>query len=220
LLSEVIWLVTLAVGTSAAGLEGSWVVVDRIAVIVGKQAIKTSDVERDLRLTEFLNGQPPDVSVAARQQAAERLIDQQIIRAEIAAGGYARATNTDAEQLEWQLVRDRFGGSRTRLRADLERYSLTEDELRAQLLWQLTVLRFIELKFQPGVSVSDQDVRTYYNQHVADLKRRHPKDYGLAAVQGEIRNSLEGEAVNRDFEEWIGQARTGTRIEYRPGRTP
>jgi hypothetical protein len=179
-----------------------------------------SDVERELRLTDFLNRQPLDLSVAARQQAAERLIDQKIIRTEIGAGGYARATSADAERLGHQLARDRFGGSGTRLRAELERYGVTEEELRAQPLWQLTDLRFIEQKFQPGVSISDQDVRTYYNQHLAELKGQHPKDYRLKAVQGgEIRSSLEGEVVNRDFEEWIGQARKRIRIEYRSGRT-
>ena len=36
-------------------LAAASVVVDRIAVIVGKDAIKLSDIDRDLRVTEFQN---------------------------------------------------------------------------------------------------------------------------------------------------------------------
>ena len=48
---------------SMAGFPAE-VVIDRIAVIVGKSVIKSSDVERNLRLTEFLNQQP--LSLSAR----------------------------------------------------------------------------------------------------------------------------------------------------------
>src|SRR5690242_2766095 len=41
----------------ASVLEGA-VVIDRMAVIVGQHVIKASDVDRDLRLTEFMNREP------------------------------------------------------------------------------------------------------------------------------------------------------------------
>src|SRR5262245_18020737 len=37
-------------------------VVDRIAVIVGRHAIKTSDIDRELRVSSFINRQPLDQS--------------------------------------------------------------------------------------------------------------------------------------------------------------
>jgi hypothetical protein len=213
----------LAAGLSAGSseeLSASVVVVDRIAVIVGNHAIKASDVERDVRLTDFMNRRPLDLSAAARKQAAERLIDQQILRTEIATGGYTRATGAETEGFQRQIERDRFGGSAAQMRAELARHGLTEDELREYLLWQLTVLKFLEQKFRPGVSVSDQDVRSYYDQHVSELKREHPKDSSFEALQSAVRSTLEGEAVNREFENWIGEARKRTRVEYRQGVAP
>jgi hypothetical protein len=209
----------LAAGLSV-GLSASVVVVDRIAIIVGNHAIKASDVERDVRLTDFMNRRPLDLSAAARKQAAERLIDQQILRTEIATGGFARATAADAERFQRDIERERFGGSAAQMRAELARHGLTEDELREYLLWQLTVLKYIDQKFRPGVSVSDQDVRSYYDQHVSELKREHPKNSSFEAVQAAIRSTLEGEAVNREFENWIGEARKRTRVEYRQGVAP
>jgi parvulin-like peptidyl-prolyl isomerase len=210
----------MLVAMLAAGLSASVVVVDRIAIIVGNHAIKASDVERDVRLTDFMNRRPLDLSAAARKQAAERLIDQQILRTEIATGGYARANDAEAEGFQREIERERFSGSSAQMRAELARYGLTEDELREYLLWQLTVLKFIEQKFRPGVSVSDQDVRSYYDQHVSELNREHPKNSSFEPLQAEIRSTLEGEAVNREFENRIGEARKRTRIEYRQGVAP
>src|SRR5437660_3249417 len=51
-------------------------VVDRIAVAVDNRAIKESQIDRDLRLTAFLNGTPLDAGIVSTRKAADRLIDQ------------------------------------------------------------------------------------------------------------------------------------------------
>ena len=76
------------VGFSA--LLSAAVVLDRIAVIAGTHVIKASDIDRDLRLTDFLNRAQLDFSASAKRESAERLITQQIIRDEIVSGGYRR----------------------------------------------------------------------------------------------------------------------------------
>ncbi|HEY5163139.1 MAG TPA: hypothetical protein VII81_09020, partial [Terriglobales bacterium] len=57
-------------------------VIDRVAVVVGTQVITESEVLLEVRLTEFFNGQPLDLGVDQRKAAAERLVDQQLIRNE------------------------------------------------------------------------------------------------------------------------------------------
>src|ERR1700693_6042481 len=123
------------------------VVIDRIAVILGRHAIKTSDIVRDLRVTELLNREPLDLGSAAKRKSAERLIDQEIIPQEVVTGGYRRASEGEASAFEKQLENDRFHGSGVQLRAALAKYALTVDMLREELLWQLTVLRFIDQRF-------------------------------------------------------------------------
>ncbi len=204
----------IAIPFLVCSLQGAEVL-DRIAVIVGNRVIKTSDIERDLRLTEFLNRESLNLTPEARHKSAERLIDQEIIRQEIVTGGYRRPTDQEAESLEKQLVRDRFGGSKTRLSQEVSRYGLTEEQLREQLLWQLTVLRFIDQRFRPGVYVSDEEVRAYYDQHRPDLRREYPGNSSLETLQTKIRNLLEGERINQNFTEWLEQARKRYRIEYR-----
>jgi len=203
----ILWLILASAGHAA-------VVLDRMAVIVGKHVIKTSDIERDLRVTEFMNREPLDLGSEAKRKSAERLIDQEILRQEIVTGGYRRPADSEAETLEQQIVKDRYRGSPVQLRADLAKYGLTETQLRDQLLWQLTVLRFIDQRFRPGVVVTDEEISAYYQQHLAELRKEHP-GATLEALQAEIRRTLEGDRINHNFTEWLEQARKRSRIEYR-----
>ena len=199
--------------TVAAGSNS--VVLDRIAVIVGKRVVKASDIDADLRLTAFLNREPVRTDGDNKRTSAERLIDQEIIRQEIISGGFRRPAESQAAGLEGQLTRDRFSGSDARLRAELTRYGLSESDLREQLLWQLTVLNFIEQRFQAATAVTDEDVRSYYDQHLADLRRQNPQARDYEALEPQIRKILEGERVNQNFNQWLSQARSHYRIEYK-----
>jgi peptidyl-prolyl cis-trans isomerase SurA len=204
--------IILALGLGVL-LHGA-VVLDRVAVAVGRHAVKASDIGRELRVTAFLNRQPLDTSPQARRKAADRLVDQELIGLEVANGGYTPVTNADADRLSGDLRRDRFGNSDQRLRSELSRYGITEQELRRELMWQLTVLRFIDQRFRLGVLVTDEDVRAYYDAHRADLRRAYPKDSRLTTLEPTIRQSLEGERINQAFDEWLKQVRQRTRIEY------
>lgn len=200
-----------------AGVLAGSVVIDRIAVIVGKHAIKTSDINRDLAVTQFLNGERPDSSTAAKHKAAERLIDQTIIRNEIEQGDWEGASQHDVDGMLNQVRQERFGGSAARLNQELARYGLTQPQLRLELQWQLDVLKFIDQRFRPGVLVTDDEVRAYYNQHRAELQRAYPQSKTWEVLEPKIRASLEGEKLNQNFEQWLDQARKQNRIEYRQG---
>jgi peptidyl-prolyl cis-trans isomerase SurA len=191
------------------------VVMDRIAVIVGNRAIKTSDIDRELRVSSFLNHQPLDEGPAAMRKAAERLIDQEVMRQELRNGQYGVPTDKEVSDFLAQLKRDRFSGSDSRLQIELARYHLTAEQLRRHLLWQLTVLRFIDQRFRSGVLVSDEDAAAYYRDHQAELQKAYPGANSLEAVEPKIRETITGERINQAFEEWLAETRAETRIEYR-----
>ncbi len=202
---------------SLSALLSGAVILDRIAVIAGTHVIKTSDIERDIRLTDFLNRAPLDLKANAKREAAERLITQQIIRDEIVSGGYRRPPEAEAVDLEAQLRRDRFGGSEQRLVEGLQHYGLTRAELRAQLLWQITVLQFIDERFRGGVVVTVDEVRDYYDGHYAELRQKYPKDDSFETLEPKIQTMLEGERINQSFNEWLDQARKNEAVEYKKG---
>ena len=191
------------------------VVVDRIAVIVDKRAIKTSDIDRDVRVTEFLNRQPLDTSVDARKKAADRLVVQTVIREEMEKGGYTKSTADELDGMVTGILNDRFGGSDARLRAELARYGLTEPQLRMQLQWQLDVLKFMDERFRPGIIVTDDQVRDYYGKYKTQLERNYPQLKTFEAMEPKIRAILESDQLSRNFDEWLEEARKRDRIVYR-----
>lgn len=193
------------------------VVLDRVAVIVGKQVIKESDILRDLRGTEFLNRQPPDFSAQARRKAADRLVDQMIIREEIRRDAYTQAPASQVDAMMKQIRDQRAGGSDTRLQQELARYGLTEDQLRAQLQWQFDVLRFIDQRFRPAVLVTDEEVKAYYDQHRAALDRQYPQIKTYQGMEPKVRGLLEGERLNQEFDRWLDAQRKRANVEYKQG---
>src|ERR1035441_6480073 len=81
-------------------LPAGSVVIDRIAVIVDKHVIKASDIGRDVRVTEFLNREPLNMNADVKKKAAERLIDQTVIREEVEKGGYALSGRSEEHTSE------------------------------------------------------------------------------------------------------------------------
>ncbi len=57
--------------------------IDRIALVVGKTVFTQSEVDDEARLSELEGGKPLDLSAAQRKEAAERLVDQQLLRDEM-----------------------------------------------------------------------------------------------------------------------------------------
>lgn len=188
-------------------------IIDRIAIVIGNSIIKDSDIDRDVRVTEFLNAGPLDLSTATRRKAASRLIDQVFIRREIDIGDYPQASwkQTD-EQLD-RLKRQRFR-TQAAFEQALRRYGFPEIDLRTQFQWQLTILAFIDIRFKPAVLVTDEDIEKYYNQHAAQLQREHPGKASLEDLHEEIRQQITGERVNQRFFGWLDEQRKDAKIQY------
>jgi parvulin-like peptidyl-prolyl isomerase len=197
------------------GIASSAAVIDQIAAVVGKYAIKTSDVDRDLRVTQFLNGDAPDLSLPQRRKALQRLIDQELIRNDLAQAGNTSHLSGEATDILAQLRKDRFKGSQEALSAELRRRGLTPAQVSDQLQWQLVVLQYIDQRFRPGVLVSEDEMNAYYAEHKAELMRQYPGNTTTESMLPRIREVLEGERINRNFEEWLQEVRRTAHIEYK-----
>ena len=92
---------------------------------------------------------------------------------------------------------------------------LTAEQLHDQLVWQLTVLTFIEQRFRAATLLTNEDLRSYYDQHLVELRRQYPQDTSFETLEPKIRASLEGERVNQNFTQWLEQSRKRYHIEYK-----
>ena len=142
--AKAILVLTLCLGIGRAGI------VDRIAVIVDGKVIKQSDIQTEIRVTDFLNHTKLDLGIAAQKEAVNRLIDQKVIRKAMENGIYPMPAPEEAEPLLKQ-IRERYANDAAYRRA-LASYGIDEAVLREHLLWQITVLRFISLRFPPAAN--------------------------------------------------------------------
>jgi parvulin-like peptidyl-prolyl isomerase len=181
------FLLTLAISFAAAGQN----VIDRVAVIVGNQVITASEVILEARLTAFFNGQPLDLSAGQRKAAAERLVDQQLIRSEMQVGGYRLPAEAEGDAVVRKFRQDNYS-SIPAYRAALAKYDLTEDDVKRHLLWQAAALNFTDQRF-----------------HVTSPE---PPTQSADRLSAE---ALAGSAGEDQMDVWLKQVRAGTRIQFK-----
>jgi hypothetical protein len=139
------WAAWALLASSAAAA-----VVDRIAVVVADSVLTETEVLEEVRIVQFLNGDPLETGPAAKRAAAERLVDQQLIRGEMSVGSYPEPEPSQAEEMLKRLKDTRFR-SEAEYRAALEHYGIAEEQVKRHLLWQLAVIRFTDLRFRAGL---------------------------------------------------------------------
>lgn len=190
-------------------------IIDRIAIVVRDGIIKDSDIDRDIRVVDFLNQEKLTFDDAARRTAASRLIDQSLIQREIDVGEYRTATEADAEQLLEKTQKDRHQ-SPALFASVLDKYGLTREQLKGYLRWQLTVLRFIDERFRPAVLVTDEEVEQYYRDHASEFRDASTgQARTLDEARQDVRNTLTEQRVNKQFETWLEARRKSANVQYR-----
>ena len=207
-------LITLCTAAIMTALASRAAIIDRIAVSVGNRVITVADLDREVRITAFLNNAKPDFSAANKRKTAERMVDQTLIRSEIEVSRYLLPTAGEIDAALREL-KNRYADEPA-YRGALAQYGISEDDLKTMLLWQLTLVRFIDARFRPGIQISAGQIQKYFNEHVRpSLEQAHPgKPASLDDYREGIEQTLTGEAANQQVEQWLKDARGRTRIDY------
>jgi len=192
-------------------------VIDRIAVTLDNQIITESEVMREIRLSAFLNGDSLDFSPEARRKAAGRLVEQKMIGREIELARYLEPGKDEVEAMLKQIQTQRFRDAED-YRQSLEKCGISEHDLMAHLLWQLALLHFIDARFRPGVQVSDEEVREYFDNERSRLKETADprKEPMFEDVRDQIRETLANQRVDQELDDWLAATRKRTRIVFHP----
>lgn len=202
----------LILAAPRAGAE----ILDRVAAAAGQQAVTLSDILRHLRFRAIVSGAPVLDTEQNRRQAAEQLLDLLIVRRELDLSRYSPPTMAEADQaIEAFLAEMKW--SRERLAEELARAGFTEEEFRREMQARLTVTRFIDYRFAPGVQVTDEEVEAYYTKEfLPALRESEPRASApeIATVRAMIERILTARKVNAAMEEWLRQMRQSLRIRY------
>jgi hypothetical protein len=192
-------------------------IIDRIAVSVGDLVITTSDLDREIRVAAFLNGVKPDFSPASKRTTADRMVEQKLVRKELESSRYPTPQPNDVLPA-LQDFKKRFYPDGSDFERALAEYGITEDDVKDALLWQRTLLEFVEVRFRSGVQVTDQQIQDYFEKVVAPAARaaRPSQPVSLADYRDRIERTLTGEREDEEMDNWLKEARQRTEIVYHP----
>jgi peptidyl-prolyl cis-trans isomerase SurA len=190
-------------------------IIDRIAVSVGDRVITTSDLDREIRVTAFLNGVKPDFSSANKRATAERMVEQKLVQKELESGRYPMPQLADVLPALTEFKK-RFYPQSSDFDRALSKYGVTEQEVQDALLWQRTLLAFIEVRFQSGARVTEQQIQDYFDNVVAPAARAaHPdQPISLADFRDQIERTLAGQREDQEMDSWLKEARSRTETVY------
>jgi hypothetical protein len=114
------------------------------------------------------------------------LIDQTLIRAELAKTSYPAPSETEISGVLSKIKQARFRNNGEYEQA-LKTYGISEPELKTHIAWQLQVLRFVDIRFEPAAQTQ--------------------------AVKNAKQPPL-GERVNAAFFAWLDESRKRSRIQF------
>jgi hypothetical protein len=172
-------------------LIGHTAVIDRVALVVGKAVFTQSEVDDEARLSELEAGKPLDLSAAQRRQAAERLVDQELLREEMSSTQF-QAPASDADALLRSFRQGHFP-SVAQYHAALTRYGVTEDALKERLVWEVSLIRFTDQRFKTFAEPAD----------------------GQSANRAEGAAATAPDTVDQLMDTWLKQQRADTRIVFK-----
>ena len=188
-------------------------IIDRIAISVANQVITENQVDEEIRLTAFLNHEKPDLSVEERKKAAGRLIEQALVKRDLDLSRYPLPAPSDADA----LLRDvkLSYAPESQYQQMLQQYGVTEDALKRRLLWQLTLLRFVDFRFRPGIQIPDADVKAYYDQQLQKWKQQGVQPIPtLEDSRAKIEEVLTQQRIDQALDTWIAETRRQVTINY------
>jgi hypothetical protein len=93
---------------------------------------------------------------------------------------------------------------------------ITEQDLKDELLWQLTFLSFVDVRFRPSVQVTEQELRDYFEKIVRPTaEAAHPGEPALLEnYRDKIEETLTGNRADQEMDLWLRETRKRTDIVF------
>jgi hypothetical protein len=197
-------------------IAGSAEIIDRIAVTVGSDVITESELLRQIRLIAFQNGEKPSYTPEHKREIAGKVVEQILIRREIEQNRYLNLAtpNIDAELAA--LKKAQYPTEEAYQKA-LAEYDISDEEVRRQLQWQVTLLAFIDVRFRPEVQLQENEIRDYFNStYLPEWRKQNTgAPPSLEDAHQEIEAILTAQRTENALDRWLGQTRRQTRVRFR-----
>jgi peptidyl-prolyl cis-trans isomerase SurA len=196
------------------------IVLDRVVAVVNNHAILASDIDNEIRLSVLDPGRG-GMGVLTPKRALDQLIGRALIDQQI------REEDQQAVEPPQSEVDARMGDIRKELpacvrqdcasdagwKAFLAAHGLAQQQVEAYLRYRLEILRFIEERFRQGISISSQEIETYYHDTLLPQYAKGDAAPALDKVSSRIEEILLQQRVNALFDDWLSNLRKQGDIE-------
>jgi SurA N-terminal domain len=195
-------------------------VLDRIVATVDNHIILQSEWQDEIRYEAFVDGRSLyQVQAGNRKAALDHLIDQQLLREQMRSSGFPHASGEEVEK-SIQQIRKQYATPENEAGwlAALERYGLTEKELKKRVTLQVDLMGLVDSRLRPNVVIDSKSIESYYNQELLpQLRQSGAEQVPLAEVTPKIKELLTQEKMNQMLIAWLQDLRSESRIRTETG---
>ena len=191
-------------------------VIDGVVVTVNHAPIFISDWDEAACYELFMQRKPlAQITEADRVTALQRLIDRQLLKAQMIT---AQALQPTDEELQNDLAKLRSqvpeGKSEESWQKLLASYGLSDELLKAHLRTEVQVMNFVEVRLRPNVHVQPEEIEAYYkHQLVPDLEKTGGQMVSFADVEPRIRELLTQQHMDELLDAWLHNLRQQAEIK-------
>src|ERR1700722_13338956 len=158
-----------AAGSGQAGTQnGAGVVLDRVVAVVNGDVILESDVDEERRFEEI---QPYRATTNfTRERAIERLVDRALILQQAALEPEDVVSDKELDAQLLTLRKDIPACKQYHCETDegwqrfIGDHGFTAEEFKDRWRKRMQLLKFIEVRFRNGVTISEEEIRAYYEK--------------------------------------------------------
>lgn len=213
------WTVLCLLIGAAAGVhpQSASTSLDHVVAAVNNRPILASDITDQIQLSVL----EPEEGALTPQRALEELISQALVQQQIRQQE-ALAIEAHPGEIETRLNEIRSSlpscvragcASANGWNRFLDERQLTERRVRAYLKFRIEILNFIEQRFRAGISLDDEEVQSYYREHLLPQYRAGEKPPTLESVSKLIQEILLEQRVNDLFDDWLNNLRQEGDVE-------
>ena len=189
-------------------------ILDRMIATVNGHAILQSDWEGEIHYECFMSGRPlRDLTAEDRRTVFERLIDQELLRAQMSSNDFKPASNDEiakeVEVLKQGYPHEHGGESWS---AALSRYGITEADVVAHAAMEVNSLRLVDARLRPSIQIDAATIENYYKK---ELLPKIPKGQqpSLEEASPKIRELLIQQQMNELLSSWLDSLRSQAQIQ-------
>jgi hypothetical protein len=150
-----------------------------------------------------------------RKSTLNRLIDQELLREQMRGGSDSSAVVSEQIAKRVAEIRRQYSipQGEQEWRDILARHGLTEDGLKSHIMLELDLMRLVDSRLRPTVTIDSKSIESYYSQKlIPQLRQAGAREVPLAEVTPKIKELLTQQKMNQMLTAWLQNLRAGSDI--------